>query len=78
MMHLRIREVREEFAYTQRYVAARLMCDQSLYSKYELGKREIPLCILYKLAELYGTSMDYLAGRTDVSEPYPPAKKKRR
>ena len=41
------------------------MCDQSLYSKYELGKRDVPLEIMVKLAKLYNTSVDYLAGLTD-------------
>ena len=30
------------------------------------------LCVcLWPLAEIYGTSVDYLLGRTDVSRPYP-------
>ena len=64
-MKLRIRDMREDNDYTQKYVADYLMCDQSLYSKYELGKRDVPLEIMVKLAKLYNTSVDYLAGLTD-------------
>lgn len=75
-MRLRIREVREDRDYTQKYVCEKILCDQSLYSKYELGKREIPLNILIKLAELYETNLDYLVGRTDEAKPFPSCKKR--
>jgi transcriptional regulator with XRE-family HTH domain len=55
---------------TQKQVAEFLLCDQSLYSKYERGEREIPLNMMVKLAQLYHTSVDYLAGLTDDSRPY--------
>ena len=41
------------------------MCDQSLYSKYERGERAVPLEVMIKLAQFYGTSIDYLVGLTD-------------
>ena len=64
-MRLRIRDMREDNDYTQKYVAGYLMCDQSLYSKYERGERPVPLEVMVKLAKLYNTSIDYLAGLTD-------------
>ena len=64
-MGLRIRNLREDHDLTQQTVAEVLMCDQSLYSKYERGEREIPLSLLIKLADCYGTSLDYLTCRTD-------------
>ena len=64
-MRLRIRDLREDNDYTQKYVAKYLVCDQSLYSKYERGERPIPLEIMVKLAKLYDTSIDYLVGLTD-------------
>ena len=63
-MKLRIRDMREDKDLTQQKIADILLCDQSLYSKYERGEREIPLALLIKLAEFYGTSLDYLVGRT--------------
>ena len=75
-MRLRIREIREDRDFTQKYVCEKILCDQSLYSKYELGKREIPLHIIIKLADLYETSVDYLIGRTDNPLPLSPSKKR--
>ena len=57
--------MREDNDYTQGYVAKVLMCDQSLYSKYDRGERAVPLEIMIKLAQFYGTSIDYLVGLTD-------------
>ncbi len=36
--------------------------DRTTYSKYENGVRKLPCDILIKLAELYGTSTDYILG----------------
>lgn len=65
IMKLRIRDMREDNDLTQQQIANILLCDQSLYSKYERGEREIPLHLLIKLADYYDTSLDYLVGRTD-------------
>jgi transcriptional regulator with XRE-family HTH domain len=67
-MKLRIRDLREDSDLTQQQVAEMLMCDQSLYSKYERGEREIPLRLLIILAEYYGVSLDYLVCRTEKAE----------
>lgn len=71
-MQLRIRDLREDRDLTQKQLAAALMCDQSLYSKYERGERPLPLELADKLADYYGVSIDYLLGRTNVKKPYPP------
>ena len=68
IMKLRIRDLREDNDLTQKQVSKMLMCDQSLYSKYERGEREIPLNILIKLADFYKTNLDYLIYRTDNKE----------
>lgn len=65
IMRLRIRDLREDNDYTQKYVSKYLLCDQSLYSKYERGERPVPLEIMVKLAKLYNTSIDFLVGLTD-------------
>lgn len=69
-MKLRIRDLREDNDLTQKAVAQYLMCDQSLYSKYERGERVLPLEAAVKLAELYKTSVDYLVGCTDQKAPH--------
>jgi len=69
-MRLRIRDCREDRDLTQRQMAGYLHCDQSLYSKYERGVRDVPLQVMCRLADFYGTSIDYLVGRTDEIRPY--------
>lgn len=74
-MKLRIRDLREDSDITQKAIASFLMCDQSLYSKYERGEREIPLRLLVQLAKHFDVSLDYLVGLTDEKKPYPKGKK---
>ena len=71
-MRLRIRDLREDRDLKQKEIADYLMCDQSLYSKYERMERPLPLELAEKLADYYGVSVDYLLGRTNRKEPYPP------
>ena len=73
-MKLRIRDLREDNDLKQREIAKILLCDQSLYSKYERGERMLPLDAAEKLADYYKVSVDYLLGRTDVKAPYPKRK----
>ena len=63
--------MREDADLKQRQIAEYLVCDQSLYSKYERGERDLPLEAAVKLAQFYKVSVDYLVGLTDVREPYP-------
>ncbi len=70
-MKLRIRDLREDNDLSQKEISNYLMCDQSLYSKYERGERELPLIYAYKLADYYGVSVDYLLYRTYIKAPYP-------
>lgn len=64
-MRMRIRDLREDNDLTQKQIAEYLMCDQSLYSKYERGEREIPLNLIIKLADYYNVSLDYIVGRSE-------------
>ena len=70
-MYRRIRDLREDRDLRQKDMAEYLRCTQVSYSHYELGKRDIPTDVLIRLADFYGTSTDYLLGRTDVKQPYP-------
>ena len=45
--------------------------DQSDYSKIENGKRSLSFDQCKRAALALDTSMDYLAGLTDETEPYP-------
>lgn len=64
MVFENIRNLREDNDKTQQEVADYLNVKQTTYSKYELGKINIPVDVLIKLADYYGVSVDYLVGRT--------------
>lgn len=68
--------MREDHDLSQKKLASLLSMSQTGYSKYETGENDVPTHVLLRLAELYGTSTDYLLGRTDVREPYPPSKRR--
>ncbi len=68
---LRIKDIREDKEMKQKEVAAVLNVSQTNYSKYELGKINIPIETLKKMAILFGTSVDYLLGLTNEVKPYP-------
>ncbi len=71
MYEMRIRGLREDRDLTQRALAEYLQIHQTTYSDYELGRLNVPVAVLHKLADLYGVSVDYLLGRTNVKTPYP-------
>ncbi len=67
----RLYQLRRLNHYTQNYIQALTGIDQSDYSKLETGKRSLSIEQCRKLALMYGTSMDYIAGLTDEMKPYP-------
>lgn len=71
MLLKRIRDLREDADLTQTTMADYLGIDQTTYSGYELGKVNIPLEALMKLADYYNTNLDYLVGRTNEKAPLP-------
>lgn len=71
---MRLKDLRENRNMTQQAIAGRLHIRQNTYSQYENGVRQIPIELLCALADLYGTSVDYLLGLTDCSKPYPPCR----
>lgn len=68
---LRIKDLREDKDMLQKDVAELLNISQTNYSKYELGKINIPINTLKKLALIFDTSVDYLLGLTNERRPYP-------
>lgn len=68
---LRIKDIREDKDLLQKDVADFLNVSQTNYSKYELGKINIPINTLRKMAIFFDTSIDYLSGLTDEIKPYP-------
>ena len=72
IMRLRIKDLREDNDINQKTIADILHVKQNTYSQYEIGVLNYPIDILCKLADLYGVSVDYLLGRTNLKTPYPP------
>lgn len=64
-MYQHMRELREDKHLTQKQMGEVLECSQRAYSNYELGKRNIPIETLIKLADFHGVTIDYLVGRTN-------------
>ena len=71
MYRNRLRDLREDRDLKQTALADYLQIHQTTYSDYELGKLNIPVSVLHALADYYGTSIDYLLGRTSEKKPYP-------
>jgi transcriptional regulator with XRE-family HTH domain len=64
MVYEMLRNLREDSDKTQTELADFLNVKQTTYSKYELGKINVPIEVFVKLADFYGVSVDYLLGRT--------------
>ena len=61
----RLKDLREDNDFTQKYIAKLLGIDQRQYSRYELGKYEIPIKHLITLCKLYNVTLDYIVGLND-------------
>ncbi|MBQ6165626.1 MAG: helix-turn-helix transcriptional regulator [Clostridia bacterium] len=64
--HQRLRDLREDRDMTQREAAEKLFLHLTQYRRYETGERAIPLELACAVADLYGVSLDYLAGVTET------------
>ena len=70
----RLRRLRREAHVPERELAQLLNITAEAYIKYETGKREPCMERLILLAQRFGVSADYLAGRTEEPTPYPGSK----
>lgn len=61
----RIRALRKEKKITQEEAAKLCGISNMSYCRYERGEREPDATILWRMADLFGVSVDYLIGRTD-------------
>lgn len=68
----RLKECRKKLGYTQIQAAIYADITEAAYNNYERAKKMPRLDILMRIADMYQVSLDYLTGRTDFSEPYPP------
>lgn len=67
----RLRDIREDRDLSQKEIATLLNTSQGYYSKYELGKREMPLHHLKTLCKFYNITADYFLGFTKEPKPLP-------
>lgn len=65
-LYERIRILRKEKNLKQIEAAELLELSISSYCRYERGEREPDAPVLWRMADLYGVSIDYLVGRSDT------------
>lgn len=68
---IKLKILRTDKNLSQSDMADILNISQTNYSKYELGKINIPIETLKRLAFFFDTSIDYILGLTDEVIPYP-------
>ena len=57
---MKLKELREKSAITQKTLSSQLAISPASYNNYETGKREPDIETLKKIADYYGVSLDYL------------------
>ena len=65
MVYTKIKALRQENKLSQQQISEILEIQYQVYQRYENGTREIPLHLLIKLADFYGVTLDYIAGRSE-------------
>lgn len=65
----RIKQLREEFGYTQQDLANKIDGAKSTIAMYENETRKPSMEILIKLSEILDCSIDYLLGKSDIRNP---------
>ena len=61
----RIKELRQQYNYTQRFVAGKLNISHQSYQAYELGITLPTFQNFLKIAQIYDVSLDYLVGNKE-------------
>lgn len=65
----RLQELKLRHNVMQKDVAQSIGVPLRTYQRYERGENEPQLSVLIKLADFYGVTLDYLAGRSDDPGP---------
>ena len=65
----RIIALREEFEYTQQFVADYLKCKRTTYASWETGHIILPLDVANKLAMLYNVPISFILGTGTIKYP---------
>lgn len=64
----RLKDLREDLNLNQTQIAKVINTTQKQYSRWETGEFQIPFNKVIELAEFYGVSIDYIAGRTNCKK----------
>lgn len=62
MLNTKLKELRERLGYSQAYIADTLKISRVSYNRYEKGEREPDYETLYKIANFFNVSVDFLIG----------------
>ena len=65
----RVKDCRTKAGMTQEEASKKINTNYLTYRGYENCKSDFPLVYLIRLADVFGVTLDYLAGRTDQAEP---------
>lgn len=65
----RLIECRKALGITKQEAAKRMLMSQPAYLRYESGERTPSIHVIYFMANVLGTSADYLTGKTDNKTP---------
>jgi len=65
----RLKLLREEAGLTQKQLADKLGVSRGTIGMYEIGQRDPDTETLQKLSDIFGVSVDYLLGKTDIRNP---------
>ena len=65
----RLIECRKALGITKQEAAKRMQMSQPAYLRYESGERTPSIHVIYFMANVLGTSADYLIGKTDNKTP---------
>lgn len=65
----RIKQLREENNWTQLELSQKINCAMSSIAMYEKEDRKPSLEVLIKLSDIFGCSIDYLLGKSDIRNP---------
>ena len=66
ILNIKLAMLRKEHGYTQEQLSDFLNLTRSAISNYELGLNEPSLDTMVAIADLYGVSLDWLMGRTNL------------
>ena len=65
----RLIECRQKLGITKQEAAKRVKLSQPAYLRYESGERMPSIHVIQEMANVFGTSADYLTGKTDIATP---------